>query len=1190
MKGPPPFDLAETPLENGASLLEASAGTGKTYTIAGLFLRLFLEKEMSIRQILVVTFTEAATEELRDRIRHLIARCLDVFSSGASDPNFPFLNVLLERFQGRERIAQARLQQALSDFDEAPIYTIHGFCQRMLKDRAFETGSLFDTELAPDLTPILQETADDYWRRQFYEANPLGGRFALKNGFSPEKFVSILRTWIRHPSLKLLSGLEGKTLNEISATLESAFHCVRELWRDQKDEIQACFGSATKWGNKPYNNDTDMAALFGKLDRCLSASQTGFDALDCLEAFCTSALLAKISKKAKCPPPSHAFFEHCAILCQAEKDFLVALQIDFLEFARQELPRRKDLLKVQSFDDLLTRLHQALESPEGGALAGQIRRQFRAALIDEFQDTDPVQYAIFSTIFSGDEHSLFLIGDPKQAIYGFRGADIFAYLKAVEQARRFTLIHNWRSETGLVQAVNRLFAHPPNPFVFDEIGFHPVNAKGAADKNPLTLEGGRLPPLTFWLVPQNGGKPVAKGLAETHLPGVVASEIARLLNGDTKIGQIKLQPKDIAVLVMENQQAQKMQAALQQVHIPSVLHTNASLFDSREAREVECILAAIARPADERLVRSALSTDLLGVGWETLEALGLDDASWQERLQRFRDYLERWLSRGFISMFRQLIQKERLRPRLLAFPDGERRLTNVLHLAEVLQQAALDRKLGANGLLKWLAEQRNGEGEPSEEYQLRLERDEKAVQIVTVHKSKGLEYNVVFCPFGWRSSDIQRNHEDQVFFHDPEHDYTFCRDLGSPGYEEHKQLAIREKLAENVRLLYVALTRARHRCYFVWGSFNKAETSAPVWLLHRPAEMENETITTIGERFKILTDEQIRTDLEKLANNSAHGSGGPTIQVEDLPQPDGERYGPEDPPILELKARAFTGSIRTDWRIASFSWMTTGRPDELPDRDSTEEEPVQPEPASGIFAFPRGAKPGTCLHEIFESIDFTEAGRAARPAIIGSKLAAYGFPEPAHRAAVEQMVEHVLAVPLDPSGGELSLGSAGPSARLNELEFYFPIQRLAPGVLQETFAAFGEHAASSVPQRLGRLQFDPASGFMKGYIDLVFQAEEKFYIVDWKSNWLGNKVENYSQSRMQPEMSERLYVLQYHLYTLALDRYLSKRLPAYNYDLHFGGVFYMFLRGVDRSRPEFGIYRDRPGGPLVAALREKLLT
>ncbi len=484
----PVFHLAETELQAGTTRIEASAGTGKTFTIAGLFLRLILEKNLSVRDILVVTYTVAATEELRHRIRRTLANALQAFTTGASDD--PFLGALVKKHASQREDLAARLDRALYGFDEAPIYTIHGFCQRVLKDRAFETGSLFDTELVTDQMPLLRQVVEDYWRRHFYQAGKLPVIFALKHGLSPEALLPLVRDSLSHPMLKLLSPVDDQDVTSLATKLEGVFNSLREVWHGEKDAIRGYFGSGAKWANKPYNNDELMAEAFRQVELCLGAPEFPPSALDALQTFRSSAIAKGVSKRAKLPAPQHRFFDLCDELAKAVEHYLIGVKLQAVRYAQPELQRRKLELKIQFFDDLLSRVHAALGAGGGSALATVLRRQYRAALIDEFQDTDPLQYDIFQRAFTGPDSHLFLIGDPKQAIYGFRGADIFTYLKASGRAdRAYTLNENWRSESGLVRAVNTVFGASAQPFVFEGIRFHPVEARGEADKQPLTVDG-----------------------------------------------------------------------------------------------------------------------------------------------------------------------------------------------------------------------------------------------------------------------------------------------------------------------------------------------------------------------------------------------------------------------------------------------------------------------------------------------------------------------------------------------------------------------------------------------------------------------------------------------------------------------------------------------------------------------------
>ncbi len=1169
-----PFELAKTPLWPGASLIEASAGTGKTYAITGLVARLIVEQNLSIRDILVVTFTDAATQELRDRIRQTLGLAAQAFSRGSS--TVPFLSELLDAWRAQQQEMAARFQNALCSFDEAPICTIHSFCQRTLQERAFDSGLLFDTELVTDPSELLRELADDFWRTRFYDAAPVLVQYAFKNALDPEVFMRLLRTCTNYPHLEFLSQAQGQSLDALAQQLEGRFQEARALWQAERGVIQACFGSAIKWGNKPYNSDADMAALYEELDVCFSESKTAFETFSSLEQFCPTALEAKRSQRSKSPPPipTHSFFETCEKLCAAEKLWLASLSLAFVEHARLEMPKRKAAHKIQFYEDLLTRLDQALAGPSGVSLVEHLRTRYKAALIDEFQDTDPIQYAIFRRAFAGSQAFLFMIGDPKQAIYGFRGADIFTYLQAASETTRcFTLGANWRSESGLVQAVNRVFSFKPNAFVFDRIDFQATVAKGQADSAPLEFEGVKKAPFQLWF--WETGKEITQKLARATLPGAVATEIVQLLNGKAMIGQRPVQPGDIAVLVLTNAQAAQIQEALHARRIPNVLYTTASLFDSVDAAELGRVLAGIAAPGNEQRVRSALATDLFGIDGASLYAL--DESQWQAWFEKFHNYRQTWEEFGFFRMFRQWLRLEQVRARLLGLANGERRLTNLLHLSEVLHHAESTRRLGINGLLKWLEDQAGADKEAPEEHQLRLERDDNAARIVTVHKSKGLEYLIVFCPFSWKGSEIKRGSDEQVFFHDPEHEGRLMRDLGPEIREEHRQLAKQEKLAENVRLLYVALTRAKHRCYFTWGRFRGSGSAAPSWLLHRSETLDGPVVASLEASFNALQDDDLRNHLEIMAGQSQG-----TIELSNLPEINPRAYQGAAQADAQLEARQFSGRIRRDWVISSFTGLAAGQHQEAPDHDAA--GPLLDNPGTGIFSFPRGTKAGTCLHEILEKLDFA-SDELAVAALVQQRLEAHHFDQPDAARAVCQMLKNLVQFPLAASGPELKLAMISAADRLVELEFYFPIQQLVPS---ELLKLLSRHGWGGVAAEAGRFGLDLVNGYLNGYIDLVFQSDGRYYIVDWKSNWLGDSLEDYAQPALRTEMERQQYYLQYHLYTVALDKYLSLRMPGYAYDRHFGGVFYIFLRGIDPARPDCGSFYDRPSARAIHDLARLL--
>ena len=1128
------FDSLNSPLDSGATLIEASAGTGKTYTITAIVLRLILEEGLAVENILVTTYTELATTELRDRIRKLIRATLEAFRAGRS-PN-EYISALLARQRDGEQ-ATKRLRDALQSFDEAPIYTIHGFCQRTLRDYAFESGAFFDAELIIDQSQILREMVDDFWRTHFYASDRLMTAFALKNKFTPERLLDDLQELVNKPTM-IIRPDERPSKGE----LDELWGKLRVCWEERAPEVRAIFANLY-WAKGDHGKAEVVAQHLADVERCLLGADGMSEELACLDLFAASRIAR--NTRAHHSPPKHLFFDLCEDLLVAGQELIVRLEAEFFAWARAEMKRRKIKRNVFSFDDLLTRLLDSLDGEGGNALARSIRERYPAALIDEFQDTDPIQYAIFRKIYADGNGRVFFIGDPKQAIYGFRGADVFTYITAAKAAsHKWTLGKNWRSESNLVEAINTLFGTRPDAFVLEGILFEAVEAAGKADAEALTINGALDPPFHLWLLCD--AEPVTLTDARRRLPKSVAGEIARLLNSDTKLGQRSIEPRDIAVLVATNAEAQMVQDALSELRIPSVVYGSANIFRSREARELECILAAVIEPAHERLVRAALATDALGLTSEELDALGRDERDWERLLLQFQEYHQLWAQRGFMQMLRTMLLEQRVRARLLSYPDGERRLTNLLHLAELLHRLCTEARLGMTGLRKRLGEEIKTTDAPRvEEHELRLERDERAVRVVTVHKSKGLEFGVVFCPFSW-SSGAAAEKERHVVFHEGD---NLALDLTHSEANQKKQS--RERLADNVRRLYVALTRAEHRCYFVWGNCRAGDYSAPAHLL---GDWQSPGIKKLS---------QVKS-----------------IAALKLPEGPAEPYRTPEEPDTPLQPRVFEGAIDRTYSIASFSRLISGYEKEPESPEDEEIEPATAEIAvpeiapalTGMFAFPRGTGPGICLHQIFEELDFAQPDDL--PLLVRQRLRAFNIRE--FDEVVCEMIGKVLTVPLRLAEPGFTLSRVTKEARLQELEFYFPIGSVKRDSLVKLF---GDN----------RLQFQPMSGFMKGFIDLVFEHEGKFFIADWKSNWLGGELDDYAPAATEAEMTRKFYNLQLSIYTVALHRFLRARKPGYSYEQHFGGVFYLFVRGIEPSRPELGVHRSKPDATFIQQL-DKLLS
>ncbi len=1186
----------------GQQLIEASAGTGKTYTIAGLYLRLVLEGERRVDQILVVTFTNAATAELADRIRKRLLAARRVFAGDPTDDTF--LEALRERLGDHAR-ARRRLDNALRGFDEAAVYTIHGFCQRVLADRAFASGMAFETELETDDSERLAEIVDDFWRRHFYQAPPLLVDWLLKQRYTPEKLLAEIRPHLARPYLALRRASASQDLDRLEAEFAAAYRAVRTAWEAGRDEVHDCLAAAMAAGDlkRTSYKAEDLAGWMVEMDDFLAPEQPNLEPCKRLENF-TTAKLARMAKQGR-TPPEHRFFALCQSLSEARDALAEAfaaklcdLRADLLDYANRELSARKQRDRVQSYDDLLLNLDQALDGPLADALANAVRKRYSAALIDEFQDTDPLQYAIFRRIYGGSDCPVFLVGDPKQAIYSFRGADIYAYLDAHADARkRLTLGRNWRSVPRLIEAVNTLFEANPQPFLLADIDFHPVRPAAKSDRRELLIDADDADPapLKLWFLHDPDAKQgkLGKGDAQSQAATACAGEVARLLNlaatGRARLGKEPLRGGDIAVLVFSHAEGETIRQALLRLGVPSVQRSRDNVFDSIEAAELEQLLRAVLEPSRDALVRAALATELVGYDASAILACEGDEARWGSVLDELQEAAERWQRHGFAAMFRELLRRWEVPQRLLGLVAGERRLTDLLHLGELLQTAALTERLAPEPLVAWLAERRRLHGGDVEEQQLRLESDEQLVQIVTVHKSKGLEYPVVFFPFAW-SSGRSGNQDAIVRFHDPENENQAVLDFGSGQLDQARTQAAHERLAESLRLLYVALTRAEQRCYLAWGKLNQAESCALAWLLHQPSvrSPDKDAVEAAQDYYKSLDADAVRTRLQRLVETS-----GGSIALTEPPAGPVAPYRPVQPDPAELSARRFAGPVRGHWQVSSFTGLaahnaaleTTLLQIEQPDHDALtggEAEPVARQRT--IADFPRGAGAGSCLHQIFELLDFTRSDAAGRTALVEHTLARHGF-DTGWTALVDAMVERVLAAPLDGAG--LRLDQVASQECLKELEFYYPLAPLAGGTMSALLRRYGNWP-EALNRHIETLHVNVKAGYMKGFIDLVFKAGGCYYLVDYKSNWLGTSPDDYHPDRLPEAMARESYYLQYLIYAVALHRYLRLRLPDYDYGRHFGGVYYLFLRGIDPTSPGCGIYADRPPPELIEALDQAL--
>jgi exodeoxyribonuclease V beta subunit len=1107
-----PFDVCG-PLPSGVTVLEASAGTGKTYTIAALAARYIAEGHVTLDQMLLVTFTRMATGELRDRVRERLVATeqgLERAEGGVLDERDDVVTLLASAPPAEVARRRERLARALADFDAATIATTHGFCQEVLGGLGVAGDVEPDATLVEDPADLVEEVVDDLYVRRFY-----------KHGmpdFDRRQAQLIGRVAVENPETPI---------EPIAAP------------------------------------DTTVEAMRRRL--------------------------------------AHA--------------------------VRDELERRKRRAGVMTYDDLLTRLKRTLADPVGGpAAAAKLRRRYRVVLVDEFQDTDPVQWEIMQRAFAGGGVTLVLIGDPKQAIYAFRGADVYAYLAAARAADvRATLQTNWRSDQGLLQAYDALFGearlgHPG--IVYRRVSAAPANVEprliGAPSPAPLRVRVVHRDEPTVTLT---RSRCVSNASAREHIARDLAADLVRLLSSQATVeirdddGTVKerrpIRPGHVAVLVRTHRNAALVRDALEDAGIPAVINGAGSVFATPQAREWLRLLEALERPASTTRARSAALTAFLG--WSTEQVAAAGDEEWEDLHRRLHRWARVLRLRGVASLMEAIMVTEGLPGRVLAAPDGERRMTDLRHVGQLLHAAATTEQLGVTALAQWLrariaaAEQETGDEERSR----RLESDAEAVQVLTIHRSKGLEFPVVYYPYLWEPGFIPREPQP-VFFHDSDNGDARTIDvgLGGPDWQRHVRRHEAEQRGEDLRLAYVALTRAQHQAVVWWAPSWDSRNSALGRLLF--ARGDDGTIPPAGTFTP--PDDVAVARFEQLA---AEAPGCVAVEPSTLGPPavwQGDR-----PVSEELRAERFDRDLDERWRRTSYSDITAAaheahdaRVASEPEEDVVADEDVAAPRAPALAAAPDDAPPallaempvgpqvGTFVHRVLEAADFAapdldaeltacvRAERARRNVEIGETEAVV--------AGLRAVIEHDL-------GGGLRLRDVRRADRLDELAFELPLAggdeptgALALDAIAAALAS-GLPAGDPLAPYAERLA-DPSlrrdvRGFLTGSIDLVVRLPSgAFALMDYKTNWLGPPGEDltlwhYRPEAIAAEMERAHYALQALLYTVALHRYLRWRLPGYDPDTHLAGARYLFLRGM-AGAPAAGVFTWTPPGALVATLSDVL--
>jgi len=1203
----------------GSRLIEASAGTGKTWTIAALYLRLVLghggehahPRALLPHEILVMTFTRAATRELSDRIRARLTQAVQCFR-GEREPDAHdtlLQGLLADHPEGPARSQAAwRLAMAAEAMDDAAVFTIDAWCQRMLREHAFDSGNLFDEELAADEEQLRREAVQDYWRQQCYplDGAPLEAVLGIWSGL--DALLKDMRSLLdQEIDPAAGDGTLGDNVQAAQAERAAAMGALAEGWGAQAQALRDWLDgqvaeSGAHWDGRKLAPRHYTGWLQGVIDWADAPLEVELTLTDSARHRLSPEGLLEARKKGApslAVPPGFEALQQ--LLADHAKLPLLGSRLRLHAAARvlQRLAQLKRQQGTFGFADLLQRLDRALAGDTGAALCARIQAQYPVALIDEFQDTSPLQYRLFDRIYRTPDNdpatALLLIGDPKQSIYGFRGADIYSYLQArsATAGRHYVLGTNYRSTQALVDAVNHCFGQAEQragagAFMFRSEGdasnplpFLPVQAQGRkevfrdADGPVAALQ------LQVELDPLQTAKRAQRSFAAR-----CAEQIAQWLNdpeaGFAEDGKplARLRPADIAVLVRTGSEARSVRRELGMRGVASVyLSDNESVFAGAEAQDLVLWLQAVAAPRDARAVRAGLATRLLDLSLDELGWLASDDEAFDTRCEQLRALQGVWLGQGVLAMLRQTLHQFDLPARWLTDPGGERRLTNYLHLAELLQTASAQLE-GEQALIRWLSTQCAGEGSQGDAQIVRLESDADLVKVVTVHKSKGLEYPVVFLPFACSFREINRRMDRFVSLPRPGGGRALRLDYDDAELAQ----ADDERLREDLRLLYVALTRARHALWLGVPMLQAARSKATTTLNHRCAT-----------GYTLAGPEQ-RTPDDWRALLGTLGAGIEGLQWQPVHDAPGRsRLRAREAPAPLLEAPLYAAQFDRRWGIGSFSSLVRALaapglpvspvPLQQPADDERPIESDAPAPATAPAAGPgavwhrfmKGPVIGNWVHDELEwlagedfALDAEGSGPIAQRLLQRSARAGRS----AQGADLVQWLAAVVHYPLEP------LGVALPQLDqiLPEMEFWLPAGQLPARGID---ALCQQHLLPGQPRP--QLPARELHGMLMGFADLVFEQDGRYWVLDYKTNFLGRDGAAYGAQALADAMLAHRYDVQAALYLLALHRLLQSRLgDDYDPEHQLGGALYFFVRGIDG--PARGMHVVPPSLELLDAL------
>lgn len=1115
------FNAVEVPLA-GSNLIEASAGTGKTYSIAILLLRLLLENQIPIKEILMVTFTKAAVAELEERIR-LFVRQAHKASNGEEIADSTITKLVENAIgaQGPETVIRL-LQEAVLYLDETSVLTIHSFCQQTLNEFAFETKQLFGADLTQDIDSVLNDEINKFWRRNITTI-PLDLLSTLmSHGLTRAGIFSPVK---EHLGGKRYMGYDSATdysfskehhdeiiasVNQLKLKERELRRCLLDYFEQNKEDIrQAC--KTTKIVQKSFLELVAFPEIF--VNKVYEKRDTQY----VMRLF--QQLLDQVS----------VCYEVLDEIKEIGNTFIKRIYCLAINEAAAGIRVHKSKNNQMSYDDLIINLHTALIHRENPKLIERLQAKYKAVFIDEFQDTDRMQYDVFQTAF-GSNTILFYIGDPKQSIYAWRKADIFTYFKAKEAVDNlYSMNQNFRSAANYIEAMNEFF--------LPSEGFDTFHFEGAADSidyirvdSPANNTKGNLyygdqveSAISIRTFGNNGD--ICQAAAAQVLDLLTNNDL--FINKET--GKRNISPGDIGILVRNKSEGSDMKALLSKYGVPAVTITGSKVLDSAEAKYVLYLLEAMSDISISS-INKALMTPFSGFGDDEIVRMDSESA-----IELFRKYKASWEKDGIYTALNYFIADYRVKKTLLS-PDtenGERAITNLYQLIELLHKMQTSKKLSAAELVSWLNRCINGMETEGDEYEQRIENDEESVKIVTIHASKGLEYNIVLAPF---LSLVTESRHKNCSFRDPETG-EYVSGEKSQLNEDQSAENTRQLEQENRRLIYVAITRAVYKCY-IFNNSHKSKSS-------------------LSKFITALKDTR--------SQNIAFNDEGPEV--------DGLRYVSTVPVIPDVaRKEVHFKLLQQNWRRMSYSLLSSEH------QTSFKSSTIVHQNQYDDFIFSslkKGVKTGNLLHYIFENISFSDQSRWQY--VINSAVIRFS---PDHldlySPMLKEMLNHVFNTVIILGDNSFKLSQLSMQSCINEFEFDFSVSPFTVAKLK----TFGDDQTY-----IDVRDFREIEGVMNGKIDLFFEHEGKYYILDWKSNYLGDSLKDYSAENLSSAMNENNYHLQYLIYTVAIKKYLETRLPGFDYETQFGGVIYLFIRGI-RNDSNKGVFVRKPTLQSIEALAE----